>query len=204
MDWEMPLITGAYFLGSIPFGYVVARLFRGVDVRTLGSGNIGATNVGRVLGRGWGLLVFVLDVLKGFLPAYAGLLLSGRDLGLIAGMAAVLGHNWPIFLGFRGGKGVATSCGLFLAVFPKGLVISLGVWGVAVALFRYVSVGSMLGAAALLVAALLLRDDPLGKGRLLTALTGLVVLLTILRHRGNIRQLLAGTESKIGAKNAEG
>ena len=126
MTWEMPLIVGAYFIGSVPFGYILARAVRGVDIRTVGSGNIGATNVGRIMGRGWGLFVFALDVLKGLLPAYIGKELGGPELAVLGGLAVIIGHNWPIFLGFRGGKGVATSCGVLLAVFPPGLFISLG------------------------------------------------------------------------------
>ena len=203
MMWEMPLVLTGYLLGSVPFGLLIARAAKGVDIRTLGSGNIGATNVSRFIGRGWGLVAFALDVLKGFVPAYAGLILSGKGLGAIAGLAAIAGHNWPLFLGFRGGKGVATSCGVFLAIFPLGLLISLGVWASAVAAWRYVSVGSLLAGVALLVTALLLQDDPIGKGRSVTALAGVAAVLTFVRHRSNIRRLLQGTESKIGRKNSE-
>jgi len=122
---------------------------------------------------------------------------------VVAGLAAIAGHNWPVFLRFKGGKGVATSCGVFLAVFPTGLVVALGVWIVAVAVTRYVSVGSMLAGAALFVCALLLQDDPAGSGRYLTGFAGLAAFLTILRHRGNIRRLVNGTESKIGRSGSK-
>ena len=203
MTWEMPLIVGAYFIGSVPFGYILARAVRGVDIRTVGSGNIGATNVGRIMGRGWGLFVFALDVLKGLLPAYIGKELGGPELAVLGGLAVIIGHNWPIFLGFRGGKGVATSCGVLLAVFPPGLFISLGVWAIAVGLWRYVSLGSMLGAVALFISALLLQKEPFGEGKFITAFVALTAIMTILRHRSNIVRLVRGTESKIGMKEIE-
>ena len=194
------LVCTAYLLGAVPFGYLLAGAVRGVDIRTLGSGNIGATNVGRVLGRGWGLSVFVLDVLKGYLAAHIGKLLGGQPLAAAAGLAAIVGHNWPVYLKFRGGKGVATSCGVFLAVFPMGLLISFGVWVAAVAVWRYVSVGSMLAGIGLLISAFALPDDPLGKGKFLTALAGLVAVMSIVRHRSNIHRLLQGTENKVGGR----
>ena len=122
--WDIPLILCAYLVGSVPFAYLITKAVRGIDIREVGSGNVGATNVGRALGRNWGILVFALDVLKGFLPALAALLSHGCRIGesalplgvALAGFAAVAGHNWPVFLKFRGGKGMATSCGVFLAV----------------------------------------------------------------------------------------
>lgn len=194
------LVFGGYFLGSVPFGYLFARAVGGVDIRTLGSGNIGATNVGREIGRGWGILVFILDVLKGFLPAYAALSAGGAFLGAVAGLAAIVGHNWPFFLGFRGGKGVATSCGVFLALFPLGVLIALGVWLASLALCRYVSVSSMLAAVALLFCAVTLQREPFGDGLILTMLSALAAGLSIVRHRSNIRRLVQGTEDKVGRK----
>ena len=137
---DAALVVGAYLIGSVPFGYIFAKAVRGIDIRTEGSGNIGATNVGRVLGRGWGIVVFVLDVLKGFVPVLTALLVHQLKIGaaelplavVLTGLAAIAGHNWPVFLRFKGGKGVATSCGVFVAVFPLGLLISLGVWVLAV------------------------------------------------------------------------
>jgi len=195
---ELSLVFGAYFLGSVPFGYLAVKAVRGTDIRTLGSGNIGATNVGREIGRKWGALVFVLDVLKGLVPACAALKMSGPSLGALAGLAAIVGHNWPFFLGFRGGKGVATSCGVFLALFPLGVLISLGVWVGTLALWRYVSLSSMLAGVALLVCALLLQEDFLGDRKLVTLLAALAAVLSVFRHKGNIRKLLQGTETKVG------
>lgn len=216
--WDIPLILCAYLLGSVPFAYLIAKAVRGIDIREVGSGNVGATNVGRALGRKWGILVFALDVLKGFLPTLAALLLHGCRIGgsapalhslgegglpagvALTGFAAVAGHNWPIFLKLRGGKGMATSCGVFLAVFPLGLLIAMGVWAAAVALTRYVSVGSMVAAAALLACALLLGRDPFGAGKFLTALAAVAAVLSIVRHRANIGRLVQGTENRIGRK----
>ncbi len=207
---DAALVVGAYLIGSVPFGYIFAKAVRGIDIRTEGSGNIGATNVGRVLGRGWGIVVFVLDVLKGFVPVLTALLVHQLKIGaaelplavVLTGLAAIAGHNWPVFLRFKGGKGVATSCGVFVAVFPLGLLISLGVWVLAVAITRYVSVGSMLAGIALLVSALLLQEEPLARGKFLTAFTGLAAVLSIVRHRSNIRRLIEGTENKIGKRGS--
>ena len=204
--WDIPLILCAYLLGSVPFAYLIAKAVRGIDIREVGSGNVGATNVGRALGRKWGILVFALDVLKGFLPTLAALLLHGCRIGeselplgvALAGLAAIAGHNWPIFLRFKGGKGMATSCGVFLAVFPLGLLIALGAWAVVVAITRYISVGSMVAAATLLGCALLLPRDPFGGGRFLTALAAVAAVLSIVRHRANIGRLVQGTENRIG------
>jgi glycerol-3-phosphate acyltransferase PlsY len=209
--WDIPLIFGAYLIGSVPFAYLIAKAVRGIDIREIGSGNVGATNVGRALGRHWGILVFALDVLKGFLPTLAALLLHGCRVGepalppgvALAGFAAVAGHNWPIFLKFKGGKGMATSCGVFLALFPLGVLIAMGVWAAAVALTRYVSVGSMVAAVALVACALLLRRDPFGTGKFLTALAAVAAVLSIIRHRANIGRLVRGTENRIGRKAAD-
>ncbi len=206
---DIPLIFCAYLLGSVPFAYLIAKAVRGIDIREVGSGNVGATNVGRALGRKWGILVFALDVLKGFLPTLATLSLHGCRIGeaalpagvALTGFAAVAGHNWPVFLNFKGGKGMATSCGVFLVVFPLGLLIALGVWAAVVALARYVSVGSMVAAVALLACALLLGCEPFGAGKFLTALAAVAAVLSIVRHRANIGRLLQGTENRIGRKN---
>ena len=198
-------VVFAYLLGAAPFGYLIARA-KGVDIRERGSGNIGATNVGRVLGRGWGVLCFVLDVGKGLVPTLIVSRLHADEAGVslaavLVGLAAIVGHNWPVYLGFRGGKGVATSCGVFLALFWQGVVIALGIWVVTVALTRYVSVGSMAAGVALPVCALALQEDPLGReGIALTAFAALAAVLSIVRHRANIARLLKGTEHKIGTQ----
>jgi glycerol-3-phosphate acyltransferase PlsY len=190
------LYLGAYLAGSLPFGLWVARA-RGVDIRAVGSGNIGATNVFRCVGKGWGLLVFALDFLKGLLPALAprwiwadpppeALLL--HQLG--AGALAILGHTAPIFLGFRGGKGVATSAGALAGATPWALLPALGVWALAFAATRLVSVASLAAALAVGICGWVFYPQPRPVPLLLTALAALV----IWRHRSNIQRLLRGEE----------
>jgi len=199
LDAEAPiplLLTSVligFFLGGLPSGLWIGRA-RGVDLRTVGSRNIGATNAYRVLGARWGISVFLLDAAKGFLAASAPVLLgAGFAASLASGVAAILGHVFSPWLGFRGGRGVATSLGVFLSITPVPTLLAFAVWAALVLLSRRVSVGS-LGAALLYPALvfLLLRDDP--HRALLTCITAAVSLLVILRHRANIQRLLAGTE----------
>jgi len=197
------VLTGlAYLLGSVPFGLIIARS-RGVDIRKEGSGNIGATNVFRCVGRRWGIFAFILDALKGFIPAYffpsLGELGSRLEWGLIFGSAAVLGHSFPVFLKFRGGKGVATSAGMLLGVVPVAMAGGLACWLVCVLLTHYVSLASML--AALTVAGIgWLYYENLAVSLVLNA----IALLVIWRHRANIRRLLNGTENRFGMKRKAG
>ncbi len=154
MDW-LPLILAplaGYLIGSIPFGYLVARV-RGVDIFAQGSGNIGATNVGRVLGKKYGVLVFLLDFTKGVLPVLATRFIPSPWpdwLAVLTGLAAFLGHLFPLYLGLRGGKGVATGTGVVLMLVPGPALAALGVWLLAVLAWRYVSVASLLAVAALI------------------------------------------------------
>lgn len=214
MKWTL-LIVGAYLLGSVPFGLLVARL-HGIDLRKVGSGNIGATNVIRALGRKWGIFCFVLDVLKGFVPMILVRLLglcgpdptAGHLIGWLAvGTAAILGHIFPIYLGFKGGKGVATSLGVVLGLWPYLTVCGLAafvIWLITVKIWRYVSLASILAAGAfpilLLIAILVLKDWTFGNLWPLFLVAVPMPLLVILRHRANIQRLLAGTENKIGQK----
>ena len=206
-------IVGAYLLGSVPFAFLLARA-HGVDLRTIGSGNIGATNLARALGRKWGYLCFALDVLKGLVPmALVGALLGvpGRPaslaLWLAVGIAAILGHVFPIYLKFKGGKGVATSFGVALGLWPYFTIcalIALLVWVLAVLIWRYVSLASVCAAVvfpiALAVGTLTIPSwDHVNLWPLMVAAT-LIPLLVILRHRENIQRLLTGTESKIHPK----
>jgi glycerol-3-phosphate acyltransferase PlsY len=206
-------IVGAYLLGSVPFAFLLARA-HGVDLRTIGSGNIGATNLARALGRKWGYLCFALDVLKGLVPmALVGALLGvpGRPvflaLWLGVGIAAILGHVFPIYLKFKGGKGVATSFGVALGLWPYFTIcalIALLVWVLAVLIWRYVSLASVCAAVvfpiALAVGTLTIPSwDHVNLWPLMVAAT-LIPLLVILRHRENIQRLLTGTESKIHSK----
>jgi len=204
------VVAGSYLVGGIPFGYLAVRICRGIDIRTIGSGNVGATNVMRAAGNGLALVVLALDILKGLasvlvLGYLLGPRLSGAELsssritllGLAAAAGAVAGHVFTPYLRFRGGKGVATGLGVVLALMPKAALVALAVFVVVVALTRYVSLGSMLAAVALVVAEILLLEKPFGPAeRPLTIFCVFVALMIIQRHTGNIRRLLAGTENK--------
>ncbi len=211
------LIIGAYLIGGIPFGLLAGRL-RGIDIRTVGSRNIGATNVGRTLGRPYGIAVFALDVLKGLAATLvAGQILVGlaaaADLSeptrylfwLAVGMAAVLGHNYPVYLGFRGGKGVSTSLGVALGVYPEltfTALVAFAVWILVVAVSRYVSLGSIVAGVSFPVIFVVLSarrgQSVLTDAWPLLAFSLLLALLVLIRHRANLGRLAAGTESKVG------
>ncbi len=185
-----------YFLGSIPFGLVLTRLAGLGDVREIGSGNIGATNVLRTGRKGLALATLVLDGGKG---AAAALLLArwGGDLGLIAGLASVLGHNFPVWLRFKGGKGVATSIGVLIAVaWPAGLLACL-TWLATALVFRYSSLAALVALGAAPFYMYWLADGHP------TALAAALAVLAIVRHRANIGRLLRGQEPKIGAKERD-
>ena len=200
----------AYLLGSVPFAFLIARA-HGKDLRTIGSGNIGATNLARAAGRKWGYTCFALDVLKGLLPmAAVGVVAGGPDepallaLWLAVGIAAILGHVFSLFLNFKGGKGVATSFGVALGLWPYFTgcaLIALAVWVIAVLLWRYVSLASICAsitfAVALLVGILLVPTWHVASLWPLLIAATLIPTLVVVRHRDNIRRLLAGTESKI-------
>src|SRR5262245_34443188 len=158
----------AYLIGAVPFGYLVAR-WRGVDITKLGSGNIGATNVGRVLGKPLGLLVFLLDFAKGALPTAAARVCFGDEadyLAVVAGLSAILGHMFPIYLGFIGGKGVATGAGVVFVLMPLPALGGLLVWIAMLCAFRYVSLASLAAAAALTVLRLVVSSEPFGERHL--------------------------------------
>ncbi len=198
----------SYLIGSIPFGYVIA-IAKGVDVRKEGSGNIGATNVGRVLGRKYGILIFILDLLKGFMVVFLVPIFiseikfptTAADLLVIlCGLCAIFGHAFPVYLGFKGGKAVATSFGVFIWLSPIPVAIAFGVWILTVAISRYVSLGSMAGTIALVGGIIGLGRAPFGSEKYLTALSIAVAILIIVRHISNIKRIIAGTETKILAK----
>jgi glycerol-3-phosphate acyltransferase PlsY len=204
-----PLLIAAavgYVLGSLPFGYLVARA-KGVNIFEVGSKNPGATNVRRVLGKGPGNLVLFLDALKGALASGAplawaavrhGSITPADEITAITGVvAALLGHSFSCFTGFRGGKGVATGAGGFLVVFPLGMTISIVVWIVTAILTPYVSLASMMGAISLPLTAFIME-----RSTVLVSVTAVIALFVIYRHRANISRLFAGTESKIGQKAA--
>ena len=193
------VLAASYLLGSIPFSYLVARQ-RGVDVRTVGSGNVGATNVMRSVGKGAGLVAFVLDAAKG---AVAALIAQRSGLGTtvasLAAVSAIVGHMYPVWLGFKGGKGVATGAGAFLPLAPLATGVALVVFAVTLAVTRYVSLGSMLGAISLAAAAALG-----GAPTPVWVAAASMALLIVAKHRANIERLLAGTESRIGRRAPAG
>jgi glycerol-3-phosphate acyltransferase PlsY len=195
----------AYLLGSIPFGFLIAKT-KGIDIRTVGSGNIGATNVFRSISKKLGVMTFALDFLKGccgaaLLPLLADKLAPGLLTGLakdilpvFCGALTIVGHNWTCFLGFKGGKGIATSAGMLIGLSPLSMAIALGVWIIVFVTSRYVSVASIAAAVtlAVIVWPLHLKDYGLWFPAVLTALA----LLAIWKHRSNIARLRAGTESR--------
>ena len=199
----IPLLIAAvvgYLLGSLPFGYLVARA-KGVNIFEVGSKNPGATNVRRVLGNGPGNLVLFLDAAKGALAVGWPLFLCGtysEQMKITGLVAAILGHSFSCFTKFRGGKSVATAAGGFLVLFPLGMGIAFAVFGLTLALTRYVSLASMLGAAALPFAAFSFKQpSPV------ISISAMVAAFVIYRHRANLARLRAGTESKVGQKKPD-
>jgi acyl phosphate:glycerol-3-phosphate acyltransferase len=185
------LLVAAYLIGAVPFGLIVGRLFYGVDVREHGSGNVGTTNVFRVLGKKAGIAVFILDVLKGFLPALAGVLLFGSWGAVVIAAAPVVGHMYSLFLRGRGGKGVATGAGAVLALEPTVFLILFVGWLVLVFGVRIVSLASLAAATSLPIL-VMLRDNPRAYG--IAAL--LAAMIVVYAHRGNIRRLVRGEEHR--------
>ncbi len=200
----------AYFAGSIPSGVWVGRMVRGIDIRQQGSGNTGAANVARVIGVPWGILVGLIDVFKGFAPVFwlgplaansVGSTLGLTDVRLILGAVAILGHLFPIFAAFKGGKGVLTGMGVMIALMPLEVAIAVGVWAAVFAISRTVSLGSLTAALALVVVIFARRfvfHVPIPNS--LVVATLLLVLLIFWTHRSNIRRLAEGREARFGKK----
>jgi len=198
----------AYFMGSVPSGFLAGK-GKGIDIRATGSGNIGATNVTRALGKKIGILVLIVDMLKGFLACrlaplialrLAGLELADLDplherFAVIGGLCAILGHNYTCWLKFKGGKGIATTCGALLALMPIVGLICIVSWLVVLALSRYVSLASLAAAVAVPISAWATNRSSLMLGVALILGT-----LAIFKHKDNIRRLIAGTEQRIGKK----
>jgi acyl phosphate:glycerol-3-phosphate acyltransferase len=192
-----------YLLGSIPTGFLVAKA-RGVDIRAVGSGNIGAANTFRAIGKTAGIFVLVMDALKGYVAVeICGLILSllgvpqsdWENYRIIAGIFAVLGHNYTCWLGFKGGKGIATTGGIYLALAPLAVLIAFVVFILTVVITRYTSLGSILGAVIIPIVVWLTHDN--GMLRIVTIALGV---LAILKHQANIQRLIAGTENKVEFK----
>jgi glycerol-3-phosphate acyltransferase PlsY len=205
------LIVGvvAYLLGSIPFGLILVRIFRKQDIRQQGSGNIGATNVIRSGGKGLGAATFLLDAAKGYVAVLfawqVGLHVhqtqfQTQNLAATAALCALVGHVYPLWLGFKGGKGVATGFGVFLGITATAALVALAAFIVIFALSRYVSLASIIAAIAFPVAALLLPHEPLTP--FMIAVVILVPLIVIAKHHANIRRLLAGTEYRFAKSKA--
>lgn len=193
----------AFLLGSIPTGYLVAR-GRGIDIRQHGSGNIGATNVFRTLGKPLGIFVFFIDALKGFGAVWLASRFGDACpwTGIAAAVGAIAGHNYTPWLGFKGGKGIATSAGVLVALMPWAVLATAMVWFVVFFITRYVAVASMSAAAALPVTVALLWFSGCGGSAPLLGFAVFIAALAIWRHRSNIKRLMAGTEHRFGRKPA--
>ena len=197
----------SYLIGSVPSGYLVAKS-QGIDIREHGSRNIGATNVLRVMGKKWGYLVFFCDSFKGFLAVKLGASIAAHALyspvlgSVIAAIACILGHNYTIWLGFKGGKGIATSAGVLLALFPVLIVFSVAlIWAVVFFVARYVSLASIVAAVALPCVVFFTTRKSGSDFWILFGFSVLIAALAVWRHHSNIGRLLNGTESRFGKKS---
>ena len=189
-------VAVGYLAGSMPFGYWLVRLTKGVDIRSVGSGNIGASNVWRTYGMRYGLPVMLLDILKAFVPALVATLVAGHLVGVLTGAAAMVGHARPLFLGFaKGGKMVATAGGAFLGVAPLLGLAACGVWILVFLLTRYASVASIVASASLPPLAY-----ALGYPWPVIAFGGVAAAGVLVLHRANVRRLLSGTENRFELK----
>ena len=198
-------VAAAYLIGSIPFGFLIGKM-RGVDVRAVGSKNIGATNVYRTVGHGWGLLAFFCDFLKGLLPTLGAQAAAARHAGnsalaylpLAVGVMTVAGHMWTCFMRFKGGKGIATGFGMLVALVPWLVLAAFGLWAAVVWISHYISLGSILAAAFLLVAVWFpILGSPGWHNLPQCVLVAFVSAFAIWKHRSNIQRLVKGCENKI-------
>ena len=188
------LVLFAYLFGSVPTGYILGSL-AGVDVRKAGSGNVGATNVARVVGKRHGIFTLVADIAKGLVPVVIALYLGLTSTATaLVGVAAFLGHLYPVFLRFQGGKGVATALGVFLGLSPWATLVLMPIFVLVILATRVVSLSSMVAAASAPIVFWLLTSSPI-----LTGTSVFIALMIILRHRGNIQRLLSGTEPRVDA-----
>lgn len=194
--------VAAYLCGAFPTSFLAGRVLRGIDLREHGSRNLGATNVYRVMGLGVAIPVAVIDILKGAVPVWfiAPRVSDSLVMALLLGAAAILGHVFSVFVGFKGGKGVATAAGVMLGLVPAAIGVSFVVWLVTVLLTRYVSLASLLGAVVLAPSVWLLHADR----RELVPLCALIALAIVFFHRANIARLRNGTENRVGRKSAPG
>lgn len=198
-------ILGAYILGSIPTGYLIVKFLTGKDIREIGSGNIGATNVKRILGMKWFFIVLFLDALKGFLPVFIIQTMSksgGEIIPVLTGLAAILGHTFTIFLKFKGGKGVATGLGVFAALSPFSILSCVVVFLILLFMFQYISLGSIVSAFLLPIFIFIYGES--GEYGLIFVFAILAAVFVIYRHYDNIKRLIEGTENKFEFKKKEG
>jgi glycerol-3-phosphate acyltransferase PlsY len=197
MILEVGFAVLAYLAGSIPTAVWYAKLFHGIDIREHGSGNAGATNSLRILGKKAGITVLVIDMIKGFLPVFlASFYIDEIHIRFLIGIAAVIGHILPVFSGFRGGKGIATSLGIILAIYPLGALISVVVFALTVGISRYVSLGSLLASLAFFIILIVRFPE-----NLFLILVGLgLFLLLVFMHRENVKRLINGNENKFASK----
>jgi acyl phosphate:glycerol-3-phosphate acyltransferase len=197
MFYDFAIFAFAYLMGSIPTAFWYAKVFHGIDIRQHGSGNVGATNSLRVLGKKAGAIVLIFDLLKGLIPILLAKNLGyNEEMTFVVGIASIIGHVWPVFAGFKGGKGIATSLGVILAVSPIGAAISLVVFLITVYFSRYVSLGSLLAGLSFVLYYLIFNST---QSVMLLIASGLFALL-VFTHRENIKRLSKGTESKISYK----
>lgn len=191
------IIISCYLLGSIPFGYIVGKLFKKVDIRELGSGNIGAANAFRILGPSLASLVLIGDIGKGIFSIYLVQYLNIDNLLIItiAGLAVICGHDWSLFLGFKGGKGIATTFGVVFGLNPTISILALIIWGVVVITTRYVSLSSILAVISIFIFSILFKQP-----YEYIIFSAIIMILGIFKHKENIKRLKSKKERKIGGK----
>lgn len=190
----IPLIIMSYFIGNISPSVIISRRYNNSDIREHGSGNAGATNVMRVMGKKAGIIVFLIDMLKGILPTALGMYFGNIEVGFFCGVSAVLGHIFPMLLGFKGGKGVATSLGVGLVLAPLYALTGFLVFGLIVMKTKYVSLGSIMGTLTFPILQIATVRNPV-----VVVMSFVLGMLIVYSHRANIKRLLSGTENKIGA-----
>jgi glycerol-3-phosphate acyltransferase PlsY len=191
------IIISCYLLGSIPFGYIVGKLFKKIDIRELGSGNIGATNVFRILGPSLAFVVLIGDIGKGILSIYLVhfLNIDNSLISTIAGLAVICGHDWSLFLGFKGGKGIATTFGVVFVLNPTISILALIIWGVVLITTRYVSLSSIFAVISIFILTILFKQP-----YEYIIFSAIILILGIFKHKENIERLKLKKERKIGEK----
>ncbi|MGL5257396.1 MAG: glycerol-3-phosphate 1-O-acyltransferase PlsY [Proteocatella sp.] len=189
----IPLIIMSYFIGNISPSVIISRRYNNSDIREHGSGNAGATNVMRVMGKKAGIIVFLMDMLKGILPTALGMYFGNIEIGFFCGVSTVLGHIFPVLLGFKGGKGVATSLGVGLVLAPLYALTGFLVFGLIVMKTKYVSLGSIMGTLTFPILQIATVRNPV-----VIVMSFVLGMLIVYSHRANIKRLLSGTENKIG------